>query len=115
MKSVRWMARGALVAFCLTAALAARSALAFDVKRADASVVRVLAVVVKEQGGRLQPITGGTGTGFVIDREYVATNYHVVHIEDQVAKVEGGQEYIAVREPGSRTAMYSLPPSTRAT
>jgi hypothetical protein len=96
------MARGALVAFCLTAALAARSALAFDVKRADASVVRVLAVVVKEQGGRLQPITGGTGTGFVIDREYVATNYHVVHIEDQVAKVEGGQEYIAVREPGSK-------------
>ncbi|NUN53358.1 MAG: trypsin-like peptidase domain-containing protein, partial [Planctomycetaceae bacterium] len=77
-------------------------AFAFDVKRADASVVRVLAVVVKEQGGRLQPVTGGTGTGFVIDREHVATNYHVIHIEDQVAKVEGGKEYIAVREPGSK-------------
>src|SRR5262249_28299140 len=75
---------------------------AFDVKRADASVVRVLAVVVKEQGGRLQPIAGGTGTGFVIDREYVATNYHVVDIEAQLAKVEGGQEYIAIREPGSK-------------
>jgi S1-C subfamily serine protease len=96
------MARGALAALPLGAVLAASPAAAFDVKRADASVVRVLAVVVKEQGGRLQPITGGTGTGFVIDREHVATNYHVIHIEDQVAKVEGGKEYIAVREPGSK-------------
>ncbi|MBL8663811.1 MAG: trypsin-like peptidase domain-containing protein [Candidatus Odyssella sp.] len=103
MKSVRWMARGALVALALGAPHAAPApAFAFDVKRADASVVRVLAVVVKEQGGRLQPVTGGTGTGFVIDREHVATNYHVIHIEDQVAKVEGGKEYIAVREPGSK-------------
>ncbi len=103
MKAVRWMARGALVALALGAAQAAPApASAFDVKRADASVVRVLAVVVKEQGGRLQPITGGTGTGFVIDREHVATNYHVVHIEGQLAKVEGGKEYIAVREPGSK-------------
>lgn len=103
MKSVRWVARGALVALALGAAQAAPApAFAFDVKRADASVVRVLAVVVKEQGGRLQPITGGTGTGFVIDREHVATNYHVIHIEEQVAKVEGGKEYIAVREPGSK-------------
>ncbi len=101
MTSVRSMARGALVALGLSAVLGAAPALAFDVKRADASVVRVLAVVVKEQGGRLQPITGGTGTGFVIDREHVATNYHVIHIEDQIAKVEGGKEYIAVREPGS--------------
>ena len=75
MKSVRWMARGALVALALGAPHAAPApAFAFDVKRADASVVRVLAVVVKEQGGRLQPVTGGTGTGFVIDREHVATN-----------------------------------------
>ncbi len=103
MKSVRWMARGALAALALGAAHAASApAFAFDVKRADASVVRVLAVVVKEQGGRLQPITGGTGTGFVIDREHVATNYHVIHIEEQVAKVEGGKEYIAVREPGAK-------------
>ncbi len=101
MNSVRWMARGAIVALALGAAHAA-PAFAFDVKRADASVVRVLAVVVKEQGGRLQPVTGGTGTGFVIDREHVATNYHVVHIEEQLAKVEGGKEYIAVREPGSK-------------
>jgi hypothetical protein len=101
MQSVRWMARGALVASALGAAQPA-PALAFDVKRADASVVRVLAVVVKEQGGRLQPVTGGTGTGFVIDHEHVATNYHVIHIEEQVAKVEGGKEYIAVREPGAK-------------
>jgi hypothetical protein len=101
MKSVRWIARSALLALALGAAQAA-PAFAFDVKRADASVVRVLAVVVKEQGGRLQPITGGTGTGFVIDHEHVATNYHVIHIEDQVAKIEGGKEYIAVREPGAK-------------
>ncbi len=106
MKSA-WTARGALVALGLAAALAAPAIVppvhAFDVKRADASVVRVLAVVVKEgEGGRLQPITGGTGTGFVIDREHVATNYHVIHIEEQVARVEGGKEYIAVREPGSK-------------
>lgn len=105
MKSVRWMARGALVAFGLCAPamlVGAPTAFAFDVKRADASVMRVLALVVKEQGGRLQPVAGGTGTGFVIDRHYVATNYHVVHIDDQLAKVEGGKEFIAVREPGSK-------------
>jgi len=103
MKSVRWMVRGALTGVSLGAVLAVPPPVsAFDVKDADASVVRVLAVVVKEQNGRLQPITGGTGTGFVIDRELVATNYHVIYIEDQVAKVEGGKEYIAVREPGSK-------------
>jgi hypothetical protein len=72
------------------------------VKRADASVVRVLALVVKEVSGRLQPVAGATGTGFVIDKEYVATNYHVVHIEEQVAKVPEGKEYFVVREPGSK-------------
>lgn len=103
MRSVRRMARGVLVALALGAAMVAPApTYAFDVKRADASVVRVLAIVVKEQNGRLQPITGGTGTGFVIDHEHVATNYHVVHIEDQVAKVEGGKEYIAVRELGAK-------------
>jgi hypothetical protein len=75
---------------------------AFDVKRADASVVRVLALVVKEIGGRPQPVAGATGTGFVIDNEYVATNYHVVHIEEQVAKVPEGKEYFAIREPGAK-------------
>ena len=99
----RWMARGTLAALGLSAALAPPPAQAFDVKRADAGVVRVLAVVVKKRpDGNLQQITGGTGTGFVIDREHVATNYHVIHIEDQVAKVEGGEEYIAVREPGAK-------------
>ena len=105
MKSVRWMARGAVVALgiCAPAMLTgAPPAYAFDVKRADASVMRVLALVVKDQGGRLQPVMGGTGTGFVIDREYVATNYHVVHLDEMLAKVEGGKEYIAVREPGSK-------------
>jgi len=99
-------ARGAVVALGLGAALGAMTASppahAFDVKRADASVVRVLAFVVKEVNGRLQPVAGATGTGFVVDSEYVATNYHVVHIEEQVAKVPGGQEYFAIREPGAK-------------
>ena len=71
-------ARVALLALGLGAALAASSAtpppaLAFDVKRADASVVRVLAFVVRQVDGKVQPIAGGTGTGFVIDGEHVAT------------------------------------------
>lgn len=105
MTAVRWMTRGALLALGLAAAsgtpAVAPPAHAFEVKRADASVLRVLAVVVKEAGGRMQPVAGGTGTGFVIDREHVATNFHVVNIEEQVAKIEGGKEFIAVREPGS--------------
>lgn len=99
-------ARGVVVALGLGAALgamiAAPPAHAFDVKRADTSVVRVLALIVKEVSGRLQPVAGATGTGFVIDTEYVATNYHVIHIEEQVAKVPGGQEYFAIREPGAK-------------
>jgi hypothetical protein len=93
---------GAAVALGFGVALPAAPAHAFDVKRADASVVRVLALVVKEIGGRLQPVAGATGTGFVIDREYIATNYHVVHIEEQLQKVPDGKEYFAVREPGAK-------------
>ncbi|MGH7006481.1 MAG: S1C family serine protease, partial [Alphaproteobacteria bacterium] len=78
------------------------SAYAFDVKRADASVVRVLAFVVKQVDGKIQPIAGGTGTGFVVDNEYVATNYHVIHVEATVAQNPGSSEFIAVRELGSK-------------
>jgi hypothetical protein len=98
--------RGAVRAlgFCvaLGAMVASVPAQAFDVKRADASVVRVLALAAKEVGGRLQPVAGSTGTGFVIDREYVATNYHVIHIEEQVAKIPGAKEVFVVRELGSK-------------
>ncbi len=106
MIAVRWTARGGLAALGFAAALAtlfAAPAAAFDVKRADASVVRVLAAAVKEVGGKLQPIGGvNTGTGFIIDREHVATNFHVVHIQEQLDKVEGTKEYYAVREPGGK-------------
>jgi len=85
-----------------TSAVVPPPAHAFDVKRADNSVVRVLAFVVRTVDGKLQPIAGGTGTGFVIDNEYVATNYHVIFVEDQVAKNPGSQEFIAVRELGSK-------------
>jgi hypothetical protein len=73
---------------------------AFDARRADVSVVRVLALIMKDPNA--DPVGGGTGTGFVIDREHVATNYHVIHIEDQLAKVPGGQEFITVVEPGPK-------------
>ena len=100
-------ARHALAAVGICAALGASAvapppAHAFDVKRADSSVVRVLAFVVRMVDGKMQPIAGGTGTGFVIDNEYVATNYHVVHVEEEVAKNAGSQEFIAVRELGTK-------------
>jgi len=100
-------ARKALAGLLLGAALGGTPALAptaaaFDVKRADQSVVRVLAFVVRTVDGKMQPIAGGTGTGFVIDNEYVATNHHVIHVEEQVQKNPGSQEFIAVRELGSK-------------
>lgn len=97
-----WMAMLVLLmGLCL--AVVARPAAAFDVKQADASVVRVLAfVVVDAGGGKVRPVAGGTGTGFVIDNEYVATNHHVVHIDGHVQKVPGGQPYFAIREPGQK-------------
>jgi hypothetical protein len=91
------------MALGLGAALAAHAAApasAFDVRRADSSVVRVYALVLKEVSGRPRAVGGSVGTGFVIDREYVATNHHVVHIAEQLAKVPDGKEAYAIRLPG---------------
>ncbi|MCW5772332.1 MAG: trypsin-like peptidase domain-containing protein, partial [Rhodospirillaceae bacterium] len=109
MSAVRMMraARAALVAIGFGVALGAiptatAPAYAFDVKTADDSVVRVLSFVVKRADGKLQPVAGGTGTGFVIDNEYVATNFHVVNLDEHMKKVPGGEAYYAVRQLGSK-------------
>lgn len=49
-----------------------------DVESLDKSVVRIF--VLYSRGGRR--IRGGSGTGFVVDGEYVITNDHVVSMKD---------------------------------
>lgn len=61
----------------LLAAGHAAPATAFDVKAAEERTVRIL-VNIKKDG---KDWGTGFGTGFVIDREYVATNHHVAVIE----------------------------------
>jgi hypothetical protein len=56
-----------------TALVLAGVAGAFDAKRADESTVRIIAVGVTPQG--LRP--SHSGTGFVVDGEFVVTNAHV--------------------------------------
>jgi hypothetical protein len=72
---MRVPARAIRAAVAVGAALvaAAGAAGAFDAKRADESTVRIIAVGVTAQG--LQP--SHSGTGFVIDGEFVVTNAHV--------------------------------------
>src|SRR5688572_8351055 len=66
--------------------LAAPAARAFDAKKADESVVRVLVLEVKAGKRTGQYITG---TGFVVADEYVVTNEHVV--DDSDFTKDGGQ------------------------
>jgi hypothetical protein len=73
-------------------ALLAVPARAFDAKKADQSVVRVLILEVKN--GR-RTGNGATGTGFVIADEYVVTNEHVVDDSD-LRKGGAGVEYAVV-------------------
>jgi hypothetical protein len=73
--SMRLVARGAACLLFATTAAAA-PAHAFDAKTAEKSVVRVL-VPWKKDGKE----NWGTGTGFVIDHEYVATNHHVAMMD----------------------------------
>lgn len=65
---------------------AAPPARAFDAKKADESVVRVLVLEVKAGKRTGQYITG---TGFVVADEYVVTNEHVV--DDSDFTKDGGQ------------------------
>lgn len=57
----------------------AAPAVAFDAKKADQSVVRILLYEIKN--GR-RTGTYGSGTGFVVDNEYVVTNDHVTDDSD---------------------------------
>jgi len=69
--------------FLLTATLPTPAA-AWDAKSAERSTVRV-AIIAEKDGKR---IFAGHGTGFVIDRGYVATNWHVaVSTELDKAKI----------------------------
>jgi len=68
-----------LVGLILSIAAAAPPALAFDAKKADQSVIRVVVWEVKN-GKRTG--TYGFGTGFVVDNEYVVTNHHVTDDSD---------------------------------
>lgn len=70
--SVRAAACGAALVFAVNAALATPAA-AFDPKAAERSTLRV-AIIAEKDGKK---IFAGHGTGFVIDRGYVATNWHV--------------------------------------
>lgn len=62
----------AAAAFLVTATHSAPAA-AWDAKAAEKSTLRV--AIIAEVNGK--KVFGGHGTGFVIDRDYVATNWHV--------------------------------------
>jgi hypothetical protein len=72
----------AAAAFILTATHTAPAA-AWDAKAAEHSTVRV-AVIAEKDGKK---IFAGHGTGFVIDRGYIATNWHVA-VSDQLDKAK---------------------------
>jgi len=67
----RWVAAVALI--LAAAAVPLAPAAAFDAKTAEKSVVRVF--IHFDRDGKTY--FGGHGSGFVIDRDYVATNWHV--------------------------------------
>jgi S1-C subfamily serine protease len=76
------------VSICAAASLPlavaiAEPAAAWDAKAAERSTVRV-AVIAEKDGKK---IFAGHGTGFVIDRGYVATNWHVA-VSDQLDKAK---------------------------
>ncbi len=75
-----------VVGFALLLAVPSVPALAFDAKKADESVVRVLVLEVKQGRRTGQYITG---TGFVVADEYVVTNEHVV--DDSEFTKDGAQ------------------------
>lgn len=62
----------AVAAFLLTTTLASPAA-AWDARAAEKSTLRV--AIIAEQNGK--KVFAGHGTGFVIDRGYIATNWHV--------------------------------------
>ncbi len=86
---------GILPAILLGLALlvsAALPAFAFDAKKADQSVIRVVVFEIKN-GKRTG--TYSFGTGFVVDNEYVVTNHHVTDDSD-FTKDGGSSERVVV-------------------
>jgi len=87
--------RGVFLSLAIVSAGAAAAispARAFDVKRADASVIRVVMFEIKD--GKRQN-NYWIGTGFVVDGEYMVTNNHV--IDDSAIKKRGNTaEYVVV-------------------
>lgn len=71
---------------------AALPALAFDAKKADQSVIRVVVFEIKN-GKRTG--TYSFGTGFVVDNEYVVTNHHVTD-DSSFTKDGGSSERVVV-------------------
>jgi hypothetical protein len=68
------------------------AALAFDAKKADQSVIRVVVFEIKN-GKRTG--TYSFGTGFVVDNEYVVTNHHVTD-DSEFTKDGGSSERVVV-------------------
>jgi hypothetical protein len=81
-----------LLGFVLLIAASAPPARAFDVKKADQSVIRVVVFEVKA-GKRTG--TYSFGTGFVVDNEYVVTNHHVTD-DSEFTKDGGASERVVV-------------------
>jgi hypothetical protein len=95
-----------LACFTLFAALSAASpAAALDVPKVDGSTVRVRVAIVK--GPATAPETVAccaNGTGFVIDKEFVVTNHHVVNpdrLDELIKQVPEGRAFHHVRVAGS--------------
>jgi len=94
----RWR-NAVLVGIAASACAVAVPAYGFDAERHEQSVVRLFVVV--ERGG--QRVAVGSGTGFVIAPEYVATANHVVTFGNEAsdAAASGATVSVTVREPGA--------------
>ncbi len=91
-----------VVGLLIAGLLGASEAAAFDVRRADASTVRVIGAIVKGTTEKVEPMfCCSTGTGFVIDDDHIATNHHVIDLDEQLKKAPSGRVYFIVRTAGS--------------
>jgi hypothetical protein len=81
-------------------------AAAFDAKRADDSTVRVIGAIARANTDRLEAMfCCSTGTGFVIDDDHIATNNHVIDLDEQLRKAGTGRVVYIVRTAGSTKNM----------
>jgi hypothetical protein len=97
-RRVRAFAAQALFAACIAPVPAA----AFDAKRADDSTVRVIGAIARAGTERFEAMfCCSTGTGFVIDDEHIATNNHVIDLDEQLRKAGSGRVVYIVRTAGS--------------